>query len=133
MLYSIDSKKYVSHLPHKEDFDKWMKNLSAGDYQAIVDTLNKKINDSDVNTAGWLPGHDWTGSVYEPIYKACGQNKELSGKFFELIVFDLLLRRTGKTWGFGKFELGRYCLTTVSSYFDSSRNLTLLLRKVHSL
>lgn len=58
MLYSIDSGKYVTQVPHKKDFDKWMKNLSAADYQSIADTLNEKIDESDINTAGWLPGHD---------------------------------------------------------------------------
>ena len=45
MLYSIDSGKYVTRMPHKKDFDKWMKNLSAADYQAITDTLNEKIDE----------------------------------------------------------------------------------------
>ncbi len=29
MLYSIDSGKYVTQIPHKADFDKWMTKLSA--------------------------------------------------------------------------------------------------------
>lgn len=104
MLYSIDTGKYVTRVPHKADFDKWMKKLSSDDYQAIVDVLNEKIDESDINTAGWLPGHDWTGTVYEPIYKACGKDKVQSGMFFGLIVFDLLMNREDKTWGFGRFE-----------------------------
>ena len=80
------------------------KNLSAADYQSIADTLNEKIDESDINTAGWLPGHDWTGTIYEPIYEACGRNQVLSGMFFGLIVFDLLMRKDDKTWGFGRFE-----------------------------
>ena len=104
MLYSIDSGKYVTQVPHKADFAKWMKKLSASDYQAIADALNKKIDESDINTAGWLPGHDWTGTVYEPIYEACGRNQVQSGLFFGLIVFDLLMSREDRTWGFGRFE-----------------------------
>lgn len=104
MLYSIDTGKYITSVPHKSDFDKWMKKLSAADYQAIADVLNDKIDESDINTAGWLPGHDWTGTVFQPIYEACGQNQTLSGMFFGLIVFDLLMKREDKTWGFGRFE-----------------------------
>lgn len=104
MLYSVDTGKYVTQVPHKKDFDKWMKNLSAEDYRKIEEALNDKIDGSDINTAGWLPGHDWTGTVYEPIYEACGQNQTLSGMFFGLIVFDLLMKREDKTWGFGRFE-----------------------------
>lgn len=104
MLYSIDSGKYVTQVPHKTDFAKWMKNLSKSDYQAIADTLNEKIDESDINTAGWLPGHDWTGTVYEPIYEACKRNKVQSGMFFGLIVFELLMKSEDRTWGFGRFE-----------------------------
>lgn len=104
MLYSIDTGKYVTSVPHKADFDKWMKKLSDEDYQSIADALNDKIDESDINTAGWLPGHDWTGTVFQPIYEACGQNQTQSGMFFGLIVFDLLMKREDKTWGFGRFE-----------------------------
>ena len=96
MLYSLDSGKYVTQVPHKKDFDKQMKKLSTANYQAIADTLNEKIDTSDINTAGWLLVHNWTGTVYEPIYDACGKNQTLSGMFFGLIVFDLLMRRDDK-------------------------------------
>lgn len=104
MLYSIDSGKYVTQVPHKKDFDNWMKNLSVEDYKRIKDALNEKIDQNDINTAGWLPGHDWTGTVFEPIYDACGKNVTLSGMFFGLIVFDLLMNREDRVWGFGRFE-----------------------------
>ena len=104
MLYSIDTGKYVTCIPHKTDFNKWMKNLSEDDYNKIADVLNEKIDQNDVNTAGWLPGHDWTGTVYEPIYEACGRNVVKSGMFFGLIVFDLLMNREDKVWGVGRFE-----------------------------
>ena len=31
VLYSIDSGKYVTSVPHKKEFVKWMKNLSIAD------------------------------------------------------------------------------------------------------
>ncbi len=33
MLYSIDTGKYVSSLPHKRDFDRWKSHISDADYQ----------------------------------------------------------------------------------------------------
>ena len=104
MLYSVDSGRYVTRLPHKTEFDRWMKRLSAADYQRIADVINERIDASDINTAGWMPGHDWTGTVYEPLYDACGKNETQSGMFFGLIVFNTLMRRTDGVWGFGKFE-----------------------------
>ena len=104
MLYSIDTGKYVEKLPHKKEFDRWMKNLSASDYQNVIDALNQKVDLSDINTSSWIPGNDWTGTVYEPLYHACGDNKDASGLFFGLILFDLLMRREDAVWGFGRYE-----------------------------
>lgn len=104
MLYSIDSGKYIDKLPHKKEFVSWMKNLSADSYQNIIEALNDKIDENDINTSSWIPGNDWTGSVYEPIYHACGDNKEASGLFFGLILFKLLMERQDAVWGFGRYE-----------------------------
>jgi hypothetical protein len=104
MLYSVDTGKYVEKLPHKKEFDRWMKNLSASDYQNVIDALNQKVDLSDINTSSWIPGNDWTGTVYEPLYHACGNNKDASGLFFGLILFDLLMRREYAVWGFGRYE-----------------------------
>lgn len=104
MLYSIDSGKYIEELPHKKEFDNWIRNLSDHDYQKIIEALNDKIDESDINTSSWIPGNNWTGSIYEPIYHACGDNKELSGLFFGLIMFNLLMERQDAVWGFGRYE-----------------------------
>lgn len=104
MLYSIDTGKYVKLLPHKKDFDTWRSHISDVDYFKVEKAINEKIDSSDINTAGWLPGNDWTHTVFEPLYYACGKNKIQSGMFFGLIVFDILMNRADKVWGFGKFE-----------------------------
>lgn len=104
MLYSIDGNKYIETLPHKQQFDSWMKNLSTQDYSKIVDTLNDRVDRSDINTSSWIPGSDWSGTVYEPIYHACGDNKEVSGLFFGLILFKILMERQDAVWGFGRYE-----------------------------
>jgi hypothetical protein len=103
MLYSVETGKYVDKLPHKKEFDIWMKKLPQADYESIVDALNAKIALSDINTSSWIPGDEW-GSVYKPLAVACGNNKEASGLFFGLILFDLLMRRDDAVWGFGRFE-----------------------------
>ena len=103
MLFSVDSGKYVEKMPHKSEFNSWMKKLSPVDYGKIVSELEKKIGANDVNTSSWIPGSKWEGTVYEPIYHACADNKEEAGKFFGLILFDLLMKRTD-VWGFGKYE-----------------------------
>ena len=104
MLYSIDTGKYVSRIPHKKDFDKWMKNLSDEDYKKIEDEINSKIDQNDINMVGWLPGYDWTGTVYESIYKTCAKNLSQSGLFFGLIVFNILMNRKDRVWCYTIFN-----------------------------
>ena len=104
MLYSIDSGKYINKLPHKKDFERWMKNLSQDNYTKIEEALNNQIDKSDINTSSWMPGNDWRNTVYQPIYHACGDNKELSGLFLGLILFNILMNRKDAVWGFGRFE-----------------------------
>lgn len=88
MLCSINSGKYVKTLSHKKNYDKWHKHLSDENYAKIIDELGKRIDSQEINTAGWIPGHDWTGTVFEPIYYACGRNERQAGMFFGLILFN---------------------------------------------
>lgn len=103
MLYSVDSGKYVTKIPHMKEYLKWRKHLNDEDYNAIVNELNSRIDGSDINTSSWIPGNDWSGTVFDPIYNACSKNIELSGLFFGLILFDLMIQRDD-VWGFGKYE-----------------------------
>ncbi len=96
MLYSIKTGKYVEQMKRDEEFRKWRAKLSDQDYQKIVEALNDIFDQSEINTAGWIPRHDWIGTVYEPIYEACGKNVIEAGMFFGLIVFDLLMNRNDK-------------------------------------
>ena len=104
MLLSVDTGLKVEKLPHAHDYARWRKHISDADYDKIVEAINEQIDSHDVNTAGWIPGSDWTGTVYEPLYYACGRNETQAGLFFGLIVFKELMERTDYVWGFGRFE-----------------------------
>jgi hypothetical protein len=103
VLYSIDAGKYINDLPHKHEFIQWRVKVSDADYDLIENELNNRINGDEVHTAGWIPGSDWTGTVFEPLYFACGKNVEAAGLFFGLIVFKVIMDRKD-CWGFGKYE-----------------------------
>lgn len=103
MLYSIDKSKYVTMLPHKNDFIIWKSKLSINDYDAIIDELNNRIDSDEIHTAGWMPGSNWMGTVFEPLYHACGKNVIVAAKFFGIIVFKVVMDRSDY-WGFGKYE-----------------------------
>ncbi|MGF6412387.1 hypothetical protein [Paraburkholderia sp. MM5482-R1] len=104
MLYSIDAGKYIIEVPHEKDFRRWTERLSTAEYDAIVDKLNSRLSDGTVHTAGWIPGNDWSRTVYEPIYrKACENDEVESGKCFGLFVWVVLQQRSD-VWGFGRYE-----------------------------
>jgi len=54
-------------------------------------------------TMSWIPGSDWTGTVYDPIYWALNQSEDASAKFLGLIFMDVAIHRP-EWWGFGHYE-----------------------------
>ena len=109
MLYS-ESFKLVTEIPYREQFDHCRAQLSDAQYQAIVDTLNAKIDrdmqasGEGIQTSSWIPGANWTGTVYDPIYsQACGRDEELSAKFFGQIVWKVFIDRP-EHWASAHYE-----------------------------
>ena len=106
MLFSIDTDSYVTKIPHKADYDRWRKGMSDSEYQAIYDELNSRITESEIETSSWIPGNDWTGTVYEPIYDKAGQyNEESAARFFGLILWHVVMEHDD-VWSFGRYKLG---------------------------
>ena len=107
MLISFETGKQVTSIPHKSDYLRWMRNLQPADYQKISEALNRYIDNKVIAgepvTAGWIPGPDWTNTVYQPIWIACGRNDIQAGFFFGLIVFETMMKRP-EDWFFGKFS-----------------------------
>jgi hypothetical protein len=107
MLYSFDKDKPVSGVPYQKDFTKWLSRLTSQEIDAITNELNHMIDTSkgDVHTSSWMPGSDWSNTVFEPIWsKAALHSHEDSAKCFGLMVFDTFMRRP-EWWGFGRFKL----------------------------
>lgn len=103
MIYLIDSEKYASKMIHEKDFNEWLKGITEEEYKLIEEEINKRFDKKDVDTAGWIPGKDWTNTVFEPISRACKGHRINSSKFFGLIVYKTILDRQD-VWGCGKYE-----------------------------
>ena len=100
MLYSLESGQYIKDIPHIEDYNAWRKILGDDEYRAIIDELNGRIEGEEIVTSSWIPGKDWTGSVFEPIYsKACGGNRTAAKKFLGILVWEVILNHPD-TWSF---------------------------------
>ena len=103
-LYSVDSQEYVDYIPHRENFERWQSRLSVSQFEAICDELRGMIDGAEIHTAGWMPGNDWTGTPWEPIYTdACNYDKVASGYCFGLFVW-VMLQKHPEVWGFGRYE-----------------------------
>ena len=106
MLYSIDTESEITKIPHKRDYDRWHSRLSDDEYNAIYDKLKHRIFGSKIETSSWIPGNDWTGTEYQPIYdKACNQDENASAKFFGLILWHVVMEHD-ECWSFGRYQLG---------------------------
>src|SRR5258708_2569265 len=105
MLIDIFTRKEITWIPfQKETYDPCVKRLTNTEIQAIKEAINKHIDDSgtEVQPAGWIPGDDWTGTPYDPIYsKACGKNPEVSAQLFGIIVWVVIMERSER-WSSGK-------------------------------
>lgn len=85
MLYSLDTNSFVYEVPHQEEFGAWKSRLSATQYAAIRAELGRQIDTGEIHTSSWIPGPNWRGTPFQPIYDiACGQDEESSTKFFGL-------------------------------------------------
>lgn len=106
MLYlPSDFATRVTRLPHRGDFDTWTARLSAAEIQAIEDELNRLIDDGltrgqEVQVAGWMPGADWSGTVWDPIYtKAASRSVGAAALCFGLFVWKVMMERP-EDWSF---------------------------------
>lgn len=105
MLVSIDGKA-KTRVAYKKDFEKRRKNLSDEDYIAIINELNKVVDGGDCHTSSWIPGRNWKGTVYEPIWHASRRNDEVAAMFYGQILYQVMIERP-ETWFFGKFGHAR--------------------------
>ena len=108
MLFSIDGTE-MQTVParRRKDFDTWKDRLEDDEYKAVQHEINRLIDEGegkDVVVSSFLPGKDWIGTVFEPLYHACKKNVEVSGWFFGLIVWQTMIERDDK-WFFMKTEM----------------------------
>ncbi len=77
--------------------------------QAIFDELNRLIDEvvdtpEELITAGWLPGNDWTGTVWDAIYVAANRDCSRAAMVFGALVFEAIIERP-ETWSLGKYQV----------------------------
>lgn len=104
MLFDMMTNKRVTTMPYTKDYQRYMAAMAPHEIAAIKDHLNSMIDGTEIQTAGWMPGHDWTGTVFEPIYfNAAKQSYDASAKCIGLMVWEVFMERPEK-WTSGRFE-----------------------------
>ena len=104
MLFAIDGDevKRINHIPHRQEFDAWMANLAPEGYDGVVEALSNIFDESEIQTSSFIPGDDWTGTPYEPIWHAVGHDMDRAALFFGLIVWRVVMEHP-ESWSFGRY------------------------------
>jgi hypothetical protein len=71
-----------------------------------VERINELIDaaGAEIATAGWLPGNDWRGTAFEPIWsKGTNRHPDKAAQLFGLLVWHVVMERPEK-WGSGRYE-----------------------------
>ena len=107
MLIDIEKQRPITRVPYSRDFAILRRRLTVVEFEAMVDRINELIDASggEIATAGWLPGSDWTGTPFEPIYtKAARGDFDRSAKFFGQLVWYAVMQRPER-WASGRYQL----------------------------
>lgn len=106
VLIDIASGKQITAIPHRSTFEAVRTRLTPDEFSGVVDRINELIDGAgkEIVTAGWLPGSNWYGTPFWPIYeKAAGRNQDLAGRMFGLMVWYTVKERD-EYWASGRFE-----------------------------
>lgn len=105
MLYSLDDLQHpITDVPHAREYHVWRDRLTKQQYDEIVAKLNELVDGDEVHTSSWMPGSNWSGTPFQPIWEfACAKNVDAAAKCFGLILWEVMMARS-EDWSFDRFE-----------------------------
>lgn len=106
MLYSVPDLTAITEVPHLSAYQRWREQLNRIDpdaFRRIHEWLDSRFDENEVDTSSWIPGADWRGTVFQPIYDACGEDLDTAALFFGLLVWQAVMDRED-CWSFGRYE-----------------------------
>ena len=100
----LESGKLATSIPFPDKFKLLTARMSPDEFNTAVDKLNSMIDGEKILTSSWMPGNNWSGTSFDPIWrKAAKMDFDLSGKLFGLLVFYVFMQRP-EIWVTGRFE-----------------------------
>lgn len=107
MLIDIDTNKPITKMPFAKEFAALRGKLTTAEFEGAIARINELVEShgkGDIATAGWLPGRDWRGTPFWPIY-AKFPDEQHAAKLFGLLVWYVFMeRRPSERWGSGRYE-----------------------------
>jgi len=104
MLVDMMSGTPIARVPYEQEYRRFMSRLTAEEISAAKARLDGLIDGTEIQTAGWMPGKDWTGTPFQPIYeKAARYSEGTAARCFGLMVWEVFMERPEK-WTSGRFE-----------------------------
>ena len=104
MLLDFMSGKPITQVPFEKEFRRFMERMTADDIAGIKRRLNEMIDGTEIKTAGWMPGKDWSDTPFHPIWeKAARRNVDVAARCFGLMVWQVFMERP-EDWTSGRFE-----------------------------
>ena len=88
-------------------FNLLKKRLSPEQFEAVVAEIEQRIKDAGekIVTSSWLPGKDWSGTPFQPIYEiAAKRSREAAAKMFGLMVWYTIMQHPD-CWMSGRFQM----------------------------
>jgi hypothetical protein len=120
MLLDFDhGGRAVTAVPFQPQFSFWKGKIGAPNVDAAKAEIHRMLGSGEVHTTSWMPGRDWTGTAFDPIYWAL-QDEILAAKCFGLLVMECVLERSNgmaaevdmstspENWGSGHYEKDGY-------------------------
>ena len=105
MLYDLNG-NLVTNIPRKTELDRWLRQLTPAENQAVVDALNDECDKAPkAVTSSFIPGTYWEGTPYMALYHACRGNQQHAAFFFGLILWTVIQSRSDD-WVFWRAEEG---------------------------
>ena len=88
-----------------EQYETWLAMLPAVEYDRVTQAMNARIDRMDVVRAQYVvcKSVDEWYEEFNPVYYAMLENREFSGKFIGLILWDVMNNRTDN-WAFHKID-----------------------------
>jgi hypothetical protein len=105
MLFDMMSGQRITSVPFAAKYRAFRSRLTTAEISAIMDRLDSMIDGADIKTSGWMPGADWSNTVFQPIYeKAARFDTAAAARCFGLMVWEAFMRRPER-WTSGRFEV----------------------------